>query len=152
VANMHHHTLSRPLDNVSWSPSGDRLAIVQADRGLLIWNVAQSQIIGQLSGDDACCRLAAWSGDSRRIITYGFKNIVRVWDSQTLTMLKELNSVSQIVLAAELSPDGRLAVVGDGDEIYLWDLDADTKECLPLDHEAVVTHLCFDCAGQSLFS
>lgn len=147
-----HHSLEQPLEEVTWSPSGDRLAIVTADRELLIWDVAQSKIVGRLPSGDAGCRFAAWSGDGRRIVTYGCESVVRVWQADTLTSLRHWQLDSKAVFAAELSYDGRLAAVGQGESIGLWDLDEGIEVSVLTGHDAPVISLRFDHTGAGLFS
>ena len=73
-------------------------------------------------------RSAAFSRDSKRIVTASEDKTARLWDVETHKQVGEL-AHNQALLSAEFSPDGRHVVTASEDKAArLWDVPASTSE------------------------
>lgn len=147
-----HQIEGAPFSDISLAPLGDQIVLITELRKILIWDTAEHRVIHRLEAIEPTTRFATWSGDGRRLITFGESRELDVWDVATGTRTTRLAVDHQVVFTAELSFDGRKAAVGDSDEIRLWDLD--TGEELPslAGHRGMITSLTFADQGETLFS
>lgn len=146
------YDLGTPLGFVAMSPAGDHVLLVTANYQMLLWDVALGRVVTQLKTEATPHRLASWSGNGRRLITFGNSRDVAVWDVPAGTILHQFQVNLQMVISAELSEDGNLAAVGDGDVIRLWDLATGDEHPPLVGHDGVVSILRFADQGRTLFS
>ncbi len=147
-----HHILETGLSSAAISPSGDRIALVTLGRELLVWDALLKQVVLQASADQVACLFASWSGDGRRLITYGYDREVQVWRADSLESIQQWRINFQLVQDAKLSFDGRLAVIADQELISLRDVDSGLTQAELAGHRSLVTTLQFADQGRTLFS
>jgi WD40 repeat protein len=131
-----------PGVSVAFSPDGARIAAANG-RAEKVWDAKTGTEVVELNGQPGSINQAAFSPDSTRIVTTGFKRdksqagegAATVWDAKTGTALLELQGHPGPVLSVAFSPDGERIVTGSGGarggpvgELRVWD--AQTGEAL----------------------
>ena len=110
---------------VSWSPSGDRIASVDYDGGLCIWDVGGRLLIRQPFYETY--RALDWSPDGTKLALGGEYGLIDIVDPDTGKMI--MRHVRQPVddddfidttTAVSWSPDGSMLLTRQ-DEIVVWD-------------------------------
>ena len=101
----------------------------------------------------------AYSTELNLLVSTSFDYTAVVWDTDSMTELKQLIGHNAAVNAATFSPNGQwLATAGDDNQILLWSVsDLKDPSVVPRPvalngHTAKVIHLEFDDAGQRLLS
>jgi len=75
-----------------------------------------------IRADEGCVVSLAMSPDGRRLATGGCDGVIKVWDSATGTVIKQLNGHADQVNALAFSLDGRWLASGSRDKtLRLWD-------------------------------
>lgn len=146
------YELGKSLAYVTMSPAGNQVLIVTAGREMLMCDVAQDRVLAALNAEPTEHKFASWSGDGNRLITFGNCRDVAVWDVTAGTIRHHFQVNLQMVICAELSEDGTLAAVGDGDVIRIWDLTTGDERPPLIGHDGVVSILRFADQGRTLFS
>ena len=81
----------------------------------------QAAEVGTFDGHTDPVYSVAWTPGGKTLITGGFDNTVRVWDSATRKLLKTLTGHANLVLSVAPSPDGNLILSGSLDKTAkLW--------------------------------
>jgi WD40 repeat protein len=128
---------NRALDKF---PSGDRMAATPDGKYLAytrggtydvvgLWDVKRGRDVRVLAGHQGEVSALAWSADSKRLVSGGEDNVVRVWDPAVGKELLGLpqpwdveNQFGTGVSSLALFPGGRRAVVVANDgQVRLWD-------------------------------
>jgi WD40 repeat protein len=108
---------------VSWSPSGDRLAVASKD--VRIWDVTSCNLVATLVGSSNCI---AWRPDGCKIAVGGSSTCLNIWNALTGVLCSKLRSVSGIgVSSVRWSNDGHKLAAGESTEgnILVWDTSVD---------------------------
>lgn len=127
-----------PLADVAWSPDGQQVAGAGWDRTLRIWDVTTGNVARSTPHPDAVWAVD-YSPDGRQIATgtggvlegvaidekyaQSEDNMVRIWDSATGGLIRELKGPRHVVRDLAYSPDGKLLAAGSMDKsLYVWDV------------------------------
>lgn len=103
--------------SITFSPDGRLLAVGKAD-GAQVWDVTTWEQITQLPNQDA---MVLFTPDGERLVT-GYHGL-QIWDIESAQWLSSFGDYYWNVVIA-LSPDGRLAAVGNaGEGAHLWDVE-----------------------------
>src|SRR5262245_51958854 len=82
----------------------------------------QAKQAGTLDGHTDPVYAVAYSPDGKSLITGGFDNTVRLWDTATRKEIKKFEGHANLVLAVAPSPDGKQVLSGSLDKTAkLWD-------------------------------
>lgn len=112
---------------LSWSPHQSNLLASgggTADRKICFHNTKTGELISKIDTGSQVCNLQ-WSKNSNELVsTHGFsQNQIVVWKYPTMQQVASLTGHTYRVLYLALSPDGRTAVTGAGDEtLRFWNL------------------------------
>ncbi len=129
----------------AWSPDGNLLAVRELS-SILVWDVAQEQVIRVFGVDLGVRANLAWSPDGTMLAVGNFRGFVRVFNLTTGNILYEWQPGRDIT-SLVWSPDGRtLAASGtapdtDNGLIWLWDIPTGQPLNILSGHTARVIHL-----------
>jgi WD40 repeat protein len=89
--------------------------------------------------------------NGRQIAAAGDDGIVRVWDTETGQLQRELTDSTDGLLSVCFSPNGQLlAAAGKDQRVYVWDVSNDRPPTILTGHNGWVTSLAFSSAGDEL--
>jgi WD40 repeat protein len=150
---------------VSFTPDGKRMATIAYNKTVRVWDVAAGQDAFKLELPDTDdIKQALFAPDGKTLVSVDWKRYAGnerspgstrlvVWDATTRKPLREMAVEELIPKALALAPDGRTAVLGDGEgKIHLLDLEAG-KDWLALGgHQHYVEALALSADGETLVS
>ncbi|MBE7503628.1 MAG: protein kinase [Verrucomicrobiales bacterium] len=112
--------------------SPDGVMQARSEGSAHVWDVATAQRRFPLVGHTASIDTAAFSADSRRIVTFGFDGTPRVWDALTGREELKLEGHTDRAVFAAFTPDGRRIVTSSFDfTTRVWDA-VDGQELLTI--------------------
>jgi len=128
-----HNGAQAGLTYASFAPNGTQAVTVASDGGIQRWQltrnaagVLQVTVLPLLRSNPQALVYAAYSPDSRLLVTAGRSNQAQLWRSATGEALGGLPGHQDWVTQAAFSPDGRLLVTASLDNrALLWSLAAD---------------------------
>jgi WD40 repeat protein len=106
----------------TYSPDGEWLATVEADRTVRLRNAATGEIVRPLIGPAAGVVALAFSPDGRRLATGGIDKTVRVWDVESGNELLALTGPTEIIQSIAWDRAGGRLFVFD-DSVRVWSPD-----------------------------
>ncbi|CAI7596028.1 unnamed protein product [Penicillium pancosmium] len=113
---------SLPINSISWSPGGSRLASASIDKTVRIWDSVTGRSISTLEGHSGWVTSIAWSPDGSQLASASGDQSVRIWDPATGQSILTLEGHSDGVWSIAWSPDGsRLASASDDGTVRIWD-------------------------------
>ena len=138
LGNFKQHT--KPVTRVVFLPSGKEVATACQDKTVRIWDAQTAEQRLALEHPEAVWGLAV-SPNGRLIATgtggasldnpvlqrieQGEENVVRLWDTTSGNLVREMKGHNNVVYALDFSPDGRTLASGGMDGVVrLWDVDS----------------------------
>lgn len=102
------------------SSDDTRLAVGTKDGGIVLWDMANLEVLKQISGHQGGVEALCFSPDGRKLVSCGNDKSFRVVDLNTGMMLYNKTLASSLLC---LSWDGFILLLGSeiGD-LYVWDL------------------------------
>jgi len=120
--------------SVTFSPDGRRMVTVSQDHTVRVWNREDARLLCSFAGYPAdptetyandkvgLHNDPAFSPNGNLIVTAGYDNMARVWDSETGRLLGELKGHTSTVWTAVFSADGKKIVTASEDKTAIvWD-------------------------------
>lgn len=140
---------SAGIANVTWDPSGRRIAFTSTDNAISIWRVDEP---GPASFPSKASVFAlAWSPDGTRLATAGADRIARIWDVSTRGVVATTPVQSGQLAALAWSPDGtRFATASAERTVQVWSAASGAATAPPLIHPGAVTALAWSPDGERL--
>jgi WD40 repeat protein/serine/threonine protein kinase len=130
VRGFHGHTSW--VDNVAFSPDGQRLVSASMDHTARVWDVKTGQERLRFRGHDQEVSDAEFSPDGRRIASASFDKTVKVWDADTGDVILALRGHTGLTERVAFSRDGRrIASTNTDGTVKIWDA-ASGEELLTL--------------------
>lgn len=109
------------------------------------------KVVQLITGHPSASTLAM-SADGKTLISGGKDKAIKVWDLQTGTLKKTLQSHSGEIYTVAIAPDHQTIVSGSGDrQIRIWKLTSDQPKILP-PHALTVNRLEISSDGKTLIS
>jgi len=115
---------------LAFSRDGKRLAVASgepAKSGVVrIYSVAETgpkfEAKGELSGAKDVQYTLDFAPDNKTLAAAGYDRIIRIWDTETLKVVRELKDHSDTVYGVVFSPDGKLLASASADRaVKVWD-------------------------------
>lgn len=123
-----------PPSGIAATPNGRTLVVSYKTGKVRVWDIASRTALGTMAEDiarpghkiDASLSV---SPDGLRVAVAGVDATVTVYDIAQRKLWKALPIDAKKTVAAAFSGDGRrLAVLGDGNQLYVWDLTGGSPE------------------------
>jgi len=152
--------VSSPVLTLALSTNGLRLAVGCADGRVSVYDVAKAEEAktkklyeSRSQSGRALC--VAFSPDGQRLVSCGADGTIHLWDAATGKALFMLNTplpvleghIAKVKQGLAFSPDGRLLVTGDSDNICVWDLQ-EGKRLLAQSHNGRILSVAFSPDGR----
>jgi WD40 repeat protein len=142
-----------PVNCVSFSPDGRRLASASSDGTVKVWDAHTGREALTLKGHTDSVRAVAFSPDGRRLASASWDKTVRVWDGQTGREICKLSGHTNYVNRVAFSPDGcRLASASLDQTGMVWDAQTGRLALTLRGHTQFVMDVAFSPDGRRLAS
>jgi len=121
IPNLQPQSLRSSARHAVFSPDGKRLASIDRDNGVTIWDLDKGSVPEPALPGLKCTSLA-FSPDGTRLATASWDRSVRIWDTATRQEILTLRGHRAAVTQVAFSPDGRRLVSADADgTIMFWE-------------------------------
>ncbi len=132
--------------SAQWSPDGKLMASGSEDGNLLIWNVANGELINEFPHPKCDVYCVSWSPDSRLIATCTHDSKIQLWDIIGGKLLKTIRDDYETNNCVSWSREGRILASGSNNgNIRLWNTENGNHE-LTMNHN---THQPINCISWS---
>jgi WD40 repeat protein len=117
--------LTAKVQSLCFSPDGTKLG---SSGQIKIWNVGTGKEEMTIDKGNPYCRTVAFSSDGKSLISSGGNTsnriVIKIWDVASGRETGNVTGATQSVCATALSPDGKLAALGDiaSDSIEVWEI------------------------------
>ena len=136
------HTIQMPLglNDVAWSPDGQRLAFSPYYVNPILYSVQTGQVIRELKGHDYQINAVAFSPDGQYLASGSSDASIRIWDAVTGDPIRVLTGHARTVLSVSWAPYTRELASGSEDRrVIIWDAETGEMELKLIGHTAQVT-------------
>jgi WD40 repeat protein/tRNA A-37 threonylcarbamoyl transferase component Bud32 len=109
------------VNELIWSPNGQRIASVSNDKSMQVWDSTTGKIFIIYRTTSAGINGVTWSPDGRFIAACGNDKMVQVWDAVTRNNVFTYRGHTGYVMSVAWSPDGKLlASAGVDHTMQVW--------------------------------
>jgi WD40 repeat protein len=141
------------VNNVCFSPDGQRIISGSSDRTVRIWDVASGAELAVLRGHETNVDRVSFSPDGQRIASGSQDRTLRIWDVASGAELAVLRGHESYLLSVCFSPDGQRIASGSNDgTIRIWDATSGAELAVLRGYETRVYSVCFSPDGQRIVS
>jgi WD40 repeat protein len=138
---------------VALSANGELLAAGTPTGEVRLWRVADRTPLLTVQGHTGSVPRLSFSGDARRMASFGVDGVVRLWDTGSGRLLATLSADSGVLITVALSPDGRLVASGGMDGVVrLWEAESGRLLAALRQHNGVVLSVAFSGDGRQVAS
>jgi eukaryotic-like serine/threonine-protein kinase len=109
------------ISDIAFNPLGGQFVTVSTDKKLIIWDLASRTVIASTDSFTDFPLCVRYTNDGTRIVTAGSDKVIKVWKSQGLRELMELQGHTGNVISLAISPvDFRIFSGDDKGRIRFW--------------------------------
>jgi WD40 repeat protein len=138
------------LSSVAVSPHGKTLATAGLGDEIALWALPAGEPMGTLSGHQTAVGSLTFVGDGRYLVSLGYEQAVKFWDTGTWQETRTLRSTAPGVRGIVFSPDEETAALSLEGKVQLWSVDDWALQAeLPIGTK-VVSAMAFSGDGQWL--
>ena len=133
---------------VAFSPDGSTLASGGFDRRIILWDVEGGTQLQAMTEHSSVVNALDFNPDGTRLLSGSKDRSVIVWELPAATPLARYENIGRLLVTSlDYGPDGVLALVGDGQSMFL--LDTETGDILQTfrGHTRTVTDVDFSADG-----
>lgn len=98
------------MNEIHFTPDGERLASVTASREIVVWDVATGEPVST-AGISSSMPSLSWSPDGGLLASKMPDTGIRIWDTKTGTSLRTIDTQRALSNPVRLSPDGTYVAV-----------------------------------------
>ncbi|MFV1968472.1 MAG: WD40 repeat domain-containing protein [Pirellulaceae bacterium] len=135
---------------LAFSPDSKSLVLSRFAPETHLIDIASGKTTRQFKGRAAHARCVTFTPDGSRVITGNDDRSARIWDVQTGALLETITGDFGNVYDVDVSPDGRLLAIADGEQylLRLFDLDTLKQVFVTKRMGSLVPQVCFSPDGQ----
>jgi serine/threonine protein kinase len=109
------------VNDLAWSPNGQRIASVGSDKSMQVWDAATGRKFFIHRNPSSSINAVTWSPNGRHIASGGNDKLVQVWDSITRNSISTYRGHTAYVTDVSWSPDGkRIVSAGVDRTVQVW--------------------------------
>ncbi len=109
------------VNDVAWSPNGQRIASVGSDKTLQVWDAMTGKKYFIHRNPSSTITCVAWSYDGRFLATGANDKLVQVWDTITRNSVATYAGHAGSITSVSWAPDGKQLVSASVDHtIHVW--------------------------------
>ncbi len=147
---------SGQIEAVAFSPDGSRLASVDRDGALIVWDTTSGETLTRTDLPDiGLVRALAYADDGHILVAGDNRetNALLVWQSDSPDMLTTFTGHSDAIISAAFSPDTTLIASTSADQtVRVWDIETGEMLHTFVGDAQTVVHVAFSPDGQTLAS
>lgn len=134
------------LADASLSPSGMLLATTGNDGLILVYDVENGELVGELVGHEVLISVLIFTPDSSQLISADSEGVMLRWDMSNFRRVgTSLQGAELGITSMAISNDGQYLAVGGRDSIVqVWNLRTETLVADLAGHEEIVSALIFE--------
>lgn len=145
------------VTDLAWAPGKPQLAIGDQDGRVHIWNTHTGEVESVWDANIYTELSLAWSPDGSRLATGGYaltmsqnqeRELVRIWNTETLTEVASLPGHTYGVTSLAWAPDGTRLAAGGSGKVNVWDMQ--NQQILQEFHQVWLTSLAWSPDGNRL--
>jgi WD40 repeat protein len=144
------------VNNIAISPDSHALVATSRTGKAYLFDLSQlgeprvMDALPTASEDDANVDVLAFEPDGRKFVT-GCQTSLRVWDTSTCQLVRELNGCTSSVTGAAFSPDGQVLAITDSDgKLSLWNAETGERFKTVSAHAGSIFGIAFSPDGRRL--
>ena len=139
--------------DVTFSPSGDTVAVAMGDKGVRVLDAKSGKTLYTIDKEKDDVRSVSFSPDGQFLVFASyFKQTIRIWDTSRKRLKKTLSGSPDWVYSARFSPDGRHVVSASGSFVYVWDVNTGEIVSVLKGHKNTVIKSCYSPNGKIIAS
>ena len=144
---------SSGITDVTWSPTGNRIASSSTDYTVQVWDATTGQHPLIYRTHSWYIQAEAWSPDGRRLASGGPDGTIQLWDAVSGHTFHSYRGHSNGIESIAWSPDGRrIATASDDDTVRIWDVATGRFVYIYRGHASYVRAVAWSPDGSSIAS
>ena len=142
-----------PVNALSWSPDGSRIASAETKSAIHIWDAHTKELLLLYQGHSDGIEDVAWSPDGLRIASSSVDHSVQVWSASLAKRIWRWRARNALAHAISWSPDARYLACGmSNHQVHVWDILQERQAYIYQGHRAAVNSVAWSPDGRRVAS